>query len=217
MTDADPSPSAPHSGVAALVLAAGGSQRLGRSKQLVELGGRTLIRRAIEATLDAMLKPVVVVLGCDAPACAAQLAGLNAAIVVNEDWSRGIGASLRAGLAHLERSTSPSAVLITLCDQPCVDAASLRRITTAHIETGAAVVAARYDGTLGVPALFAASTFDRLRALPDDAGAKRIIRELEPEVVAVDLPEAALDLDSEADVRRLQEASFTQRRRGAER
>lgn len=205
----------PAATIGAIVLAAGGSSRLGRPKQLVEYHGLSLIRRAVLTAIEARLQPVVV-LGCEAEACRGELVGVESLIVINERWQQGIGSSLRLGVEHIRRETALTAAVVMLCDQPLVDAAALGRIVSAYRATGAPVVAARYADTLGVPALFSGPWLDRLLALPDDAGAKGVIREAGPAVVGVDVPEAALDLDAEADLRRLGGEDLTQRRGGAE-
>lgn len=207
-------PPAADAPIGAIVLAAGGSSRLGRPKQLIEYGGVALVRRAVLTAIEARLLPVVV-LGCEADACRGRIADLSALVVVNEGWERGIGSSLRLGAEHLRRETAVNAAVVMLCDQPLVDAAVLGRIVSTY-RCGAAVVAARYAGTLGVPALFSGAWLGRLAGLADDAGAKGVIREAGAAAVGVDVPEAAMDVDSEADLRRLTGEKLTQRRGGAE-
>lgn len=203
MPDAQASAERGSAPIGAILLAAGGSRRMGRPKQLLEFDGQALIRRAAEVAVAARLRPVVVVLGCETDACRRHLGDLVVDVIVNADWQRGIGASLRTGAAHLHAVAHVDAAIILLCDQPLVDAAAIERIVAAHRRRGAPVVAARYADTLGVPALFAGAWLERLLALPDDAGAKQLIREAGARAAAVDLPEAAFDLDSEEDVRRL--------------
>jgi len=83
----------------AIILAAGASRRLGRPKQLVRLGGESLLRRTVRAALAC--DPVLVVLGSQAEAMAADLAGLPVIQVLNRDWEEGMASSIRAGIRAL--------------------------------------------------------------------------------------------------------------------
>lgn len=190
-------------------MAAGESSRLGEPKQLVTLAGKTLLERAIDAAQEAGCSPVVVVAG------AHPLAGCDREfkIVPNEQWQRGLGTSIRAGVAavlRMERDAlSPprdhggsrsiargeiDAIILMTCDQPLVSAASLRTL----IDSESEMAAAEYSGTLGVPALFTAAHFGKLLALADDAGAKKIILAQGAKVAKVPMPEAAIDIDTPA-------------------
>lgn len=108
--------------VAAVVLAAGGSTRMGQPKQLLTFGGRTLLRRTAEVALGAGGDPVFVVLGAGAEQVASELDGLNVTAVVNGEWAAGPGTSVRAGIAALERLPGVEAAVFLLCDQPLVGA-----------------------------------------------------------------------------------------------
>ncbi len=184
--------------VAIVVLAAGGSSRMGRPKQLLHLGGRSLLRRAAEAAV-AVGGPVVVVLGRDPDAMRPELAGLPLTVVENAGWAAGMGGSIRTGMAAVDPSAR--AVVVTLCDQPHVDAAAIRHLIAAFDAGGRPMAAAGYAGTVGVPAVFAPAVFDRLRTLDPAAGAKALLSG--PDVTVVALPAAAVDVDTPADYRRL--------------
>ena len=188
--------------VGGVLLAAGGSTRLGTPKQLLTYRGRTLLRRAAETALAAGCRPVAAVLGSGAERLRAELAGLDVRIVDNPDWTRGMGTSVRLGLAALEGPADAEAldgVLLTLCDQPLVTAEKLagmlerfRRLDS----PGGSIVAAAYNGTVGVPVLFGRTHFEELRVLPADAGAKPILRRHRDRAVPFPLPEAATDIDT---------------------
>ncbi len=94
-----------------IILAAGGSTRLGAPKQLLEYGGKTLIRRAAETALATPFRPVIVVLGAEAARVKDELAGLDVLIIENPAWPSGMGSSIRAGMALLPDA---DAVLLTL-------------------------------------------------------------------------------------------------------
>jgi CTP:molybdopterin cytidylyltransferase MocA len=190
--------------VAAVILAAGNSQRMGRAKQLLQIGGRSLIRRAAEAAAEAGCAPVVVVVGARTDEVEAELSGSGAEIVRNEAWERGIGTSIRAGVARiLALRHQPSAMALMLCDQPLVNAAVLGRLLAGHGGSGRPVTAAEFDGTLGPPVIVDASLFPALLALRDDRGAKALWME-RPEIVQrVACPEAGMDVDTPEDFERL--------------
>ncbi len=191
----------PATEIGVVLLAAGGSARLGSPKQLLVYRGKTLLRRAAETALATGCRPVVAVLGRDADALRAELTGLDVRPVDNPDWSRGMGTSVRLGVAAL--GGHAAAALLILCDQPLVSAEKLAGLIAAFCG-GAGIAAAAYGGTVGVPVIFARAYFGELLALPDDAGAKPMLRRHRDAVVAVPLPEAAADIDTREQYERLE-------------
>ena len=191
-----------------MLLAAGGSSRLGRPKQLLVHRGEPLVRRAARAALDAGAAPVVAVLGADADAVRAALAGLpGVRTVVNAQWATGLASSLAAGIGAVlgdgaHDAEARDGVLVLLADQPLVDADALRRLLQAF-DAGHRVVASSYAGTLGVPAVFGREHLAALQAIGGDRGAGAWLRERRAEVTAVPMDAAALDVDTAADVARL--------------
>ena len=188
-----------------MVLAAGASTRLGRPKQLVEHDGEPLVRRAALAAAQAGAAPVIVVLGAHAERVAPALAGLHGvSVVVNAEWRTGLASSLITGL-HALGTHGCDAVLVTLADQPLVDADALRRVM-APFSAERRVVTAAYGDAVGVPVLFAREHVDDLLRLAGDAGAGGWLRRHAHLVTRVPLDAAALDVDTEADVARLRDA-----------
>jgi molybdenum cofactor cytidylyltransferase len=188
------------SGIAAIVLAAGGSTRLGETKQLLKFQGRSLVRHAAEVALDAGCTPTIVVLGANAVACSSEVRNLPVLVTINPDWSTGMASSIHVGLEALQESGAMvDAVLFTLCDQPLILAESLRTIMERHRNSGARIVASSYENSLGVPALFAKDLFSDLLSLQGDAGARRVIAAHIGEVIAVSNDAAALDIDTPED------------------
>lgn len=186
--------------IAGLLLAAGGSTRLGQPKQLLEWKGKTLIRRAAEALLGAGCDPVVVVVGSMAESCRLELDGLTLEIVENTEWRSGMSSSIRSGLESLlETDPHLDAVLITLVDQPKITKDQLKSLLDRYGETSAPIVAAEYDGVAGVPALFDRRHFPALSNLTGDKGARDLIRK-DAHLVAIPLPEAGVDIDTLADL-----------------
>jgi len=189
--------------VGALVLAAGASSRLGRPKQLIVYRGEPLVRRAAVAAVAAGAAPVVVVLGAHAAAVAPVLTGVpGVTVMTHEGWAEGLASSLAAGLHTLTSMAACDGVLITLADQPLVDATALRALRAAFDDTRRLVVA-EYGGAIGVPALVGREHLGELLQLPGDAGAGRWLRARLPDVTRVPVPGAAFDIDTLDDLARL--------------
>jgi molybdenum cofactor cytidylyltransferase len=190
--------------VAVLILAAGASSRMGRSKPLLELDGKTLLQRAAETALASRCRPVIVVLGSEAAQTRRALGGLPVEVVVNAEWKRGLSSSIRAGLAALEVSAEPvRAALIMLCDQPFVTSALIDQLVARYESSTATIVACEYADRVGAPALFDRTLFPELEKLSGDRGARPLL-ERDPERVArVHVPEAAFDIDTPEDYAKL--------------
>ncbi len=187
-----------------IVLAAGGSSRLGTPKQLLEFRGRSLLRHAAETALASRCGPVVVVLGAHADTLRRELDGLDVDVVENRDWREGMGSSIRAGVGELtSAATDVTAILLTLCDQPLVTAGVLRSLVDRHAETASPIVACAYGDTLGVPALFDAALASELAHLAPEHGAKDLIASYGSRVASVHVPAAVVDVDTAGDYARL--------------
>jgi len=184
--------------VHALVLAAGAARRFGSPKGLADYRGRPLIRQVVESVSSALASRtpasgVTVVLGPEPERLREALHGTSANIVINELWSDGLSSSIRLGIQSLPTETS--AVLIVLADQVLVDSDDYQRLLdVAHMNPERAVAAA-YDHTVGVPAVFPAHYFERLVVLQGDRGAGSLLKS-DDRVVAIDMPSAAFDIDT---------------------
>jgi molybdenum cofactor cytidylyltransferase len=192
-------------GIGAVILAAGESSRLGQPKQLLRFQGKTLIRRMIEAASDADCSPIAVVLGSDSDRIKDELNDSPAAFVENAEWRHGIGSSIRAGVQRLIADAPDlEAILLLVCDQPFVDAQTIRRLIGIYRQTGKPISASAYADTIGVPALFAQLCFPELLALQGDTGAKSIILRDPGRVGKFPFPNGVIDIDTAADFEKLQ-------------
>jgi molybdenum cofactor cytidylyltransferase len=183
-----------------VLLAAGSSTRIGAPKQLLAYRGMTLLRRAAEAALATVCRPVVVVIGSDAEEMLEELSGLAVEIVANSEWAQGIGSSIRWGIQSLlvDRHEELDGAIIMLCDQPLITADSIDSLVAAFDPGRIDIVASQYESSVGVPALFARSLFDALTRLRADRGAKSLIVGHTGPVVRIPMP-AATDIDTQAD------------------
>ncbi|MDB5307587.1 MAG: hypothetical protein JWO38_1789 [Gemmataceae bacterium] len=188
--------------VAVAVLAAGGSSRMGRPKQLLPFAGRSLLRHAAEVALAAECGPVVVVLGAGADRLHPEVDGLPVEVIVNSEWELGPGTSVRAAVETIEPNRQVDALVFLLCDQPRADAENVRRLIAVREATGLPMAASGYAGTLGVPALFARALFADLCALPPTAGAKQVLARRPDAVAVVPFPGGEIDLDTPEDYAR---------------
>jgi molybdenum cofactor cytidylyltransferase len=191
-----------------MILAAGGSARLGKPKQLLAFRNRSLLRHAAETALASVCRPVVVVLGARAERLEVELNGLAVKVVNNPEWASGMGSSIRAGLAALglagDGPVNVGGVVVMLCDQPLISARRLDELVAAQSVHARGIVAAAYGGTVGVPALFSRAYYGELVGLGAGEGARRLILAHPDDVERVPCPEAAIDIDTEADYEQLQ-------------
>jgi molybdenum cofactor cytidylyltransferase len=187
--------------IGAVILAAGASSRMGVPKQLVEVQGKPLLLRTVEAALASPLWPVVVVLGANTEQIRPVLARLPVLITENAAWAEGMAASIRAGIATLQQfSRHLDAALIALCDQPAFSVDTIAQLVGRQKTTGRSIVAARYAGRNGAPALFLHQHFATLASLTGEEGARALLNDEPDRIASVELPLLALDLDTPADL-----------------
>jgi CTP:molybdopterin cytidylyltransferase MocA len=184
----------------AVILAAGESARMGTPKQLLPLDGQPLVVRAVDAALASSAWPVIVVLGAHGEKIRPLFARRPVLIAENPAWSEGMAASIRAGVTMLRQfSRQLDAALVALCDQPAFSADAIAQLVAAQRTTGRSIVAARYSGRHGAPALFLREHFETLTHLTGEEGARLLLNGSPERVAAVHLPALALDLDTPAD------------------
>ncbi len=179
--------------VAAIVLAAGGSVRMGQPKQLLTIGGRPMVRRVAEVVCGTGLAQVVVVVGAGSAAVAQALAGLPVTIVVNEAWANGLSTSMRVGIRTLRPEIQ--AALIVLADQPALTPDLLKTLVVRYRATGAPIVAPFFRGRRGNPVLFDRMLFPELLAIEGDQGGRALLSRYGQQMERVDVNDAAVTID----------------------
>lgn len=195
--------------IATIILAAGGSARLGQPKQLLTLNGQTLVRRMTELAFSLAVGPVVVVLGAHHERIRAELENLPVQTPTNPDWRAGMASSLRTGLLALPDKVDGFLVLLT--DQPYVTADLLQQLIATRKKTGRGIVACRYEdasgagkAVVGVPALFDLRYKADFFRLTGDVGARKLIQQHADDRAEVPFAGAIIDLDTEQDVKNWQ-------------
>lgn len=166
-----------------------------------------MIVRIVSQVLESPLWPVVVVVGSSAAAVKSELARLPVLIADNPAWIEGMASSLRTGVTVLQSfSRRLNGALIALCDQPAFSTDTVTRlIHHAPVPLDDHIVASRYSGRIGAPALFSRTYFQALGGLSGDEGARHVIAAARQagRVIEVEMPELALDLDTPDDVARM--------------
>lgn len=190
-----------------VVLAAGGSSRLGMPKQLVRLEGEPLVCRAARLAHESGARSVLAVTGGSREAVEEVLGGARVRLAFNAAWAEGPGTSLRTGIEALlsdpSRPRDEPAVLM-LCDQPFVTPEHLRALVE-HVAHGHPAAASEYggDGGFGVPAAFAAELLPELLSLNAQQGAKPVLMRHRERLALVPFPAGLVDVDTPADLERL--------------
>jgi molybdenum cofactor cytidylyltransferase len=191
-----PADRATHAQIAAIVLSAGRSSRMGRHKLLLPLGGQPLLAHSVAAACGSSADHVIVVLGRDAAEVAAALPPGRWNATINTSYERGMASSLGCGLAEVPAGMGGA--LILLGDQPLVTVPLIDAVlgeAQRHLD---AIVAAAYAGARGHPIYFPRALFGELREITGDEGGRSVIARHADMLRLVEWPDAqaALDVDT---------------------
>lgn len=178
---------------AALLLAAGGSTRLGRPKQLLRIGAVPLVRHVARLLLATQPECLVVVSGGADAAVRATLADLNVLMVRNEDWQTGLASSLRCGHQALAGSSLP--LLIAGTDQPCLTERHLHGLLEQDADGKDVITSYGEDGR-GIPVLLSPATQQRIQGLQGDTGLRQLWKNTQTAPICVCAPELGFDIDT---------------------
>jgi len=183
-----------------IILAAGASRRLGYPKQLLEIEDENLLNRMIRMARDSNFEVVSVVVGAHIELIIPQIDTTGIHLFLNPDWESGMSSTLACGLKYTLRAhPGLQSVLILLVDQPHVTTELINSFLKKYQEEAPPIVAARYDDTFGVPALFDQKLFPKLLDLKGSSGARQLIRSHKKKLIAVDFPEGKMDVDTPED------------------
>jgi molybdenum cofactor cytidylyltransferase len=186
---------------AGVLLAAGGAERLGSPKQLLDWNGQPFVRAVAKTGLAAGLDPLVVVTGAYAEEVEAALDGLGLQIVHNADWQQGQAGSVKAGGAALPADVGSAIFMVV--DQPQLPVALLEALQAQHARTLAPIVATQVDGNRSNPVLFDRATFEDFTEIQGDQGGRALFARYKVEWLTWLDSSLAIDVDSLEDYNRL--------------
>jgi molybdenum cofactor cytidylyltransferase len=191
--------------LAAVILAAGASSRMGQPKQLLRFRGTTLLRRAIDTALAVPADQVIVVLGHAADQLLPEVRAAGATVVLNDQWMDGVSTSLRGGLSAV--SSEARGVFIYPADMPLVTPEALRELARRQQVSGRPAAMTEAGGVRGVPVFITRSLCPALMIQEGDIGGAQYLRAHPESVEAVRFDDADLmrDVDRPEDYRRLLE------------
>ena len=191
------------SNTAVLILAAGGSSRMGSPKQLLAWGEVTLLQNAIAQAEIAEVDRVVVVLGANANSIKNTIPK-TVSSVENKDWQTGMGSSIACGMRFLEKSkVNYSSVLILLADQPFIDAQYINQMVLTMKKEAKGIIATTYNGRAGVPALFSNKYFTQLEKLNSEFGAKELLSKNTADIHLLHAGNKTIDIDTQEEYQKL--------------
>jgi len=192
--------------IGGILLAAGGSTRLGQPKQLLKLGERTLIGLATDTMMETLNKTITVVTGGYEKEVCKILEDKNVHIAHNRDWHTGMASSIKVGMKDLlNRELNIEAVLICLCDQPFLTSRHLKKLMTTSEETPNNIIASSYQDLASVPAIFKSSQFSNLLNLEGQQGARKVIRKSINTILSIPFPDGIFDVDTLEDWQKVKE------------
>jgi molybdenum cofactor cytidylyltransferase len=187
--------------IAALILAAGESRRMGYPKALLPIGNTTFVEHILQVLRAARrVDKAYLVLGAHAERIQSKIALADARVVLNERWTEGQLSSLCAGLQAVQADGEFDAILMVLVDHPLIDSRVVDAVCDRFAATGEPIVVPVHGGRRGHPVLFAARLFPELLGAPMDQGARAVVWGHAHEVgeVVVDAAGITADIDTPA-------------------
>ncbi|MEP7136966.1 MAG: selenium cofactor biosynthesis protein YqeC [Chloroflexota bacterium] len=197
-----------HEAIAGIILAAGGSTRFGKPKQLLDWKGQPFVRAVAQTALEAGLAPVVVVTGANSEQVEAAVKDLNVVIVKNDEWQSGQGSSIKAGInaltsAHLPLGDGIGGAIFLLADQPQITTSIIQALVEKHAEGLYPIIAPLVLDQRANPALFDRVTFDDLMNIAGDVGGRAIFHKYHVEYLPWHDDRMLLDVDTPEHYQRL--------------
>lgn len=185
--------------ISAVVLAAGQSIRMGKTKQLLRLKGKPLLEHVLEHLLKSKVDDIIVVLGSGSERIMMEVELQEVKVVVNESYEDGMSSSLKAGIKAL--SGNCDAFIVTLADQPFIGTSTLNAVIDAYLAGKGLIGVPIHDGQRGNPVLFDMSLACEILTISGDQGAKKVLHKHETDVyeIEVNTPSIFVDIDTETD------------------
>ena len=186
----------------ALILAAGESKRMGKTKLILPIDKQSILNRTISNVISSSLNEVVVVIGCKANVLTDEIRSLGVKIVLNPNFKEGLSTSIISGLNQIsERS---EAFMVILGDQPFIGSVIINKIINKFKESKKGIVAPSYNGKLGHPVIFSLKYKEEFFKLKGDVGGKAIIQMYKNDVmdVPVSSEKILIDIDTPEDYRK---------------
>ena len=182
-----------------VVLAAGGSRRLGQPKQLLKREGETLVHRVVRLALETQPQRVLLLVGGHAQAVRDAVSGLDVEVVMNVGWEEGLASSVRAAAVAL--AGDQARCLLMACDQPALQHSHLQQLLEGAAVSASACAATVHGDALGIPVVVSPEVLQQARVLLGDRGLRAVLQRLPRDALHVlEAGELQFDLDTLDDV-----------------
>lgn len=191
--------------IAVVVLAAGGSTRLGRPKQLVQFKGETLLEHTLKQVNMLGFQRKVLVLGSRHEEILGKIDANGYQVVINSDWEQGMASSIKLGLKAASAGEDLDQALFLVSDQPFLERTNLIKLVHAQLTKNPKATYSKYGDSIGVPAIFSKEAFPLLVQLEGDEGAKKLIHLKDFDYGTEVFSKGGFDVDTEEDVQQLKQ------------
>jgi molybdenum cofactor cytidylyltransferase len=181
--------------IAAVILSAGESSRMGRPKALLPIDGQTFIEKIVGALKQTSVGKIIVVLGHNGDEMRRSIQHLPVEILINPDYRLGQLSSLQTAIRHLQGETNCDGIVVHLVDHPYINPQLVRLMLHRFVDEKRAIVVPRHQGKRGHPVIFARELFSELLAAPMDQGAKAVVNAHRDETLEIDTEEVGITLD----------------------
>jgi molybdenum cofactor cytidylyltransferase len=181
--------------IAAVVLSAGESSRMGWPKALLPIDGQTFIERIVAALKQAKLGKIIVILGHNAPELLKRIAHLPVETLINADYKRGQLSSLQLAVRYLQADLDCSGILVHLVDHPYLNPVLVEEMIRRFDERKSKIIVPKFPGKRGHPVIFSRELFPELLSAPIDEGAKAVVSAHRAETLEIDTEEEGIAVD----------------------
>ena len=190
-----------------VILAAGGSVRLGSPKQLLQYQQQSLLKNIVDTSLKISNAHVVVVVGAQKDIMLKELNNHVVNIVVNENWLKGMSTSIKIGLAEsIALNPLIEACIFVVCDQPFISLQLLQTLISTYEHTEKGIIACVYKGVTGTPVLFNKKYFNDFKLLENEEGAKKLLAINNTDLEIIPFIHGEIDIDTKEDYKKLIDA-----------